>query len=46
MKALSAENEVATIWLPLLRAGLIRDKGEVTPINNIALFFSFRSIKW
>ncbi len=45
MSALSAENEVATIWLPLLRAGLIRNKGEVNPINKIALFFSFRSIK-
>jgi len=41
MSALSAENEVATIWLPLLRA-----KGEVNPFNNIALFFSFRSFKW
>ena len=45
MKALSAENEATTIWLPLLRAGLIREKGEVNPLNNIALFFSFRSIK-
>jgi len=46
MSALSAENEVATIWLPLLRVGLIRNKGEVNPFNYNALFFSFRSIKW
>ena len=46
MKALSTENEVATIWLPIQRAGLMRNKGEVNPINNIALFFSFRSFKW
>ncbi|HUW91314.1 MAG TPA: hypothetical protein VMV43_12455 [Candidatus Nanopelagicaceae bacterium] len=45
MNALCVENEVATIWLPLQRAGLIRDEGEVDLINLTSLFFSVRAKK-
>ena len=45
MNALHAENEVATMWLQLLRAELMRDKGEVNPINITSLFFSIRTKK-
>jgi len=44
MYALLAENEVATIWLPFLRAGLIGVEGEVNSINFTCLFFSIRAI--
>lgn len=43
MNALCTDHEVATTWLELLRAGLIRDVGEVNPINFISLFFSVRA---
>ncbi len=45
MNALHTEKEVATMWLQLLRAGLMRDKGEVSPINFTSLFFSIRTKK-
>ena len=38
-------NHIATMWLQLLRAGLMRDKGEVSPINFTSLFFSIRTKK-
>jgi hypothetical protein len=44
MYALHAENEVVNIWLPLLRARLIRVEGEVNSINVTRLFFSIRAI--
>ena len=43
MYALNSENKVATIWLPLLRAKLIRVEGEVNSINITSLFFSIRA---
>ena len=43
MYALHAENKVVTIWLPLLRARLIRVEGEFNSINFTSLFFSIRA---